>query len=282
VYRTPLASFLADAGTPVAHLHSVNIFDAIIIYLACGAPFGVYYFLHNRDKRDGSHLTLKVLLEWVIWPASAVKMIGGSQLLSGSKPNFDPLTELDAGKEEKVCEIQKSLEQIFFEGLASARISIYAFREVFDRYAGLSIALRRSGDRSSGVPQAEIFRAVDHGNVELASICLNRRNRSLLVAHQIQAREDFIDTLDRLAESPSERTDTWILVNELAVVLDDIEVIGVIDKIFIGTPQTRRAGRVKERGEVLWKPGKLKQLPTDQSALNLRPLPATMKLAKED
>jgi hypothetical protein len=261
----------------------VNIFDAIIIYLACGAPFGVYHFLHNRDQATAGNLTLKSLLEWVTWPASAVKMIGGSQLLSGrSKTNFDPLTELDAGKDEKVCEIQKSLEQIFFEGLASAKISIYAFREVFDRYAGLSLALRRDGDDSPGVPQAEIFRAADHGNVELASICLNRRNRSLLVAHQIQAREDFIDTLDRLAESPSERTDTWILVNELAVVLNDIEAIGAIDKIFTGTPQTRRAGRVKERGEVLWKPGKLKQLPADQAALNLRPLPARMKLAKED
>jgi hypothetical protein len=259
----------------------VNIFDAIIIYLACGAPFGVYYFLHNRDKLTGP-LALKVFLEWVIWPASAVKMIGRSHLFSGrSNANFDPLTELDARQDEKVCEIQKSLEQIFFESPASSRISIYAFREVFDRYAGLSLALRSGGD-SSGVPQAEIFRAADHGNVELASICLNRRNRSLLVAHQIQAREDFIDTLDRLAASPSERTDTWILANELAVVLDDIEAIGAIDKIFTGTPQTRRAGRVKEIGDVLWKPGKLKQLPTDQAALNLRPLPATMKLAKED
>ena len=260
----------------------MNIFDAIIIYLSCGAPFGVYYFLHNRDKHDAGHLTLKTFLEWVIWPASAVKMIGGAYLFSGrSKTNFDPLTELDAGKDEKVCEIQKSLEQIFFEGPASARISIYAFREVFDRYAGLSLALRPGVD-SPGVAQAEIFRAADHGNVELASICLNRRNRSLLAAHQIQAREDFIDTLDKLAGSPSERTDTWILVNELAVVLNDIEAIGAIDKIFTGTPQTRRVGRVKERGEVLWKPGKLKQLPTDQTALNLRPLPATMKLAKED
>jgi hypothetical protein len=259
----------------------VNIFDAIIIYLACGAPFGVYYFLHNRDKLMAGHLTLKALLEWVIWPASAVKVIGGSHWFSGRpNANFDALTELDARQDEKVCEIQKSLEQIFFEGPASARISIYAFREVFDRYAGLSLALRAGGD--SRVPQAEIFRAADHGNVELASVCLNRRNRSLLVTHQIQAREDFIDTLDRLAGSPSERTDTWILVNELAVVLDDIEAIGAIDKIFTGTPQTRRAGRVKEIGEVLWKPGKLKQLPTDQAAINLQPLPATMKLAKED
>jgi hypothetical protein len=260
----------------------VNIFDAIIIYLACGAPFGVYYFLHHRDKLMAGNLTLKALVEWVIWPASAVKMIGRSRLFSGRyKTNFDPLPELDAGKDEKVCEIQKSLEQIFFEGLAPAEISIYAFREVFDRYAGLSLALRGGGDLS-GVPHAEIFRAADHGNVELASICLNRRNRSLLVIHQTHAREDFIETLDRLAGSPSERTDTWILVNELAVVLNDIEAIGAIDKIFTGTPQTRRAGRVKERGEVLWKPGKLKQLPTDQAALNLQPLPARMKLAKED
>lgn len=260
----------------------MNIFDAIIIYLACGAPFGVYHFLHHREKVDMGPLTLKALLEWVIWPASAVKMIGGSRLFSGrSKTNFDPLSELDAGQDEKVCEIQKSLEQVFFQGSGPAAISIYAFREVFDRYAGLSLALR-AGDNAPSATQAEIFRAADHGNVELAAICLNRRNRSLLVTHHTRARENFIDTLDRLAGSPSERTDTWILVNELAVVLDDIGAIGAIDKIFTGTPQTRRAGRVKEAGEVLWKPGILKQLPTDQPALNLQPLPAAMKLAKED
>lgn len=277
-----MASFLADAGTRVALFLGVNIFDAIIIYLACGAPFGVYYFLHHREKVDAGHPTLKALLEWVIWPASAVKMIGGSRWFSGrSKANFVPLSELDAGQDEKVCEIQKSLEQVFFQGADPAAISIYAFREVFDRYAGLSLAVR-SGSNSPAAPQAEIFHAADHGNVELASICLNRRNRSLLVNHHTRAREDFIATVDRLAGSPSERTDTWILVNELAVVLDDIDAIGAIDKIFTGTPQTRRAGRVKETGEVLWKPGILKQLPTDQPALNLQPLPAAMKLAKED
>lgn len=261
---------------------SVNIFDAIIIYLACGAPFGVYYFLHNRERMQAGHLTLKTVLDWVTWPSSAVKMIGGSSLFSQSAgSNFDALPELDAATDEKVLEIQKSLERTFFDGPASAPISIYMFREVFDRYTGLSAA-RREGGSASRVPEAEIFRVADHRNIELASICLNRRNRSLLVTHHNQAREDFIDTLDRLAGSISQRTDTWILINELAVILDDIEAIALIDKIFTGAPQIKRSGRVKEKGEVLWKPGQLKQSRSAQPPLNLQPVPATMKLAKED
>lgn len=260
----------------------MNIFDAIIIYLASGAPFGVFYFLHNREQLTAGLLTLKSLVEWVTWPASAFKMIVRSNFFSGrSKPNFDPLPQLDAVRDEKVCEIQKSLEQMFFDGPGPAYISIYAFREVFDRYTGLSLALGTAGN-SSEVPRAEIFSVADHRNVDLASICLHRRNRSLLVTHHNRARKDFIDTVDRLAGSRSERTDTWLLINELAVILDDIDAIGDIDKIFTGTPQTRKAGRVKEKGDVLWKPAKLKQLPSDQTALNMPPLPATMKLAKED
>lgn len=261
---------------------SVNVFDVIIIYLSCGAPFGVSYFLLNRERLQTDRLALRALLEWIAWPASAVKMIGRTQFFSGrTKVNFEPLPELDAETDEKVGEIQKNLEQMFFRDGAAPQISIYAFREVFERYAGLSLALSVT-DKAAGTPEAEIFRLANHRDVELASICLNRRNRSLLVTHHKQAREDFIGTADRLAESAPERTDTWILMNELAVLVDDIEAIAAIDKIFTGTSQTRSAGRVIEKGDVLWKPGKRKHLPSDQPQLNLQPATATMKLAKED
>lgn len=269
-------------GTGVALKTSVNIFDAIIIYFACGAPFGVYYFLMNRDRLPAGRLTLRSLLEWIIWPASAVKMIGRTNFVAGrTKANFDSLPELDAETDEKVGEIQKSLEQMFYRDGAASKISIYMFREVFDRYAGLSLALGVM-DKAEETPEAAIFRLANHRDVTLASICLKRRNRSLLVAHHKQAREDFIDTVDRLAESAKERTDTWISINELAVILDDIEAIVAIDKIFTGTSQTQSAGRVKEKGDVLWKPEKRRHLPSDQPILNRQPATATLKLAKED
>jgi hypothetical protein len=37
----------------------MNLIDFFIIYLACGAPFGVYYFLQHRGGLDSRLLWLK-------------------------------------------------------------------------------------------------------------------------------------------------------------------------------------------------------------------------------
>ncbi|MEO6588731.1 MAG: hypothetical protein ABIP06_05335, partial [Pyrinomonadaceae bacterium] len=44
----------------------MNLFDAIIIYLACGAPFGVYYFVNHRLLNNRVFFkTVLILLCWL-------------------------------------------------------------------------------------------------------------------------------------------------------------------------------------------------------------------------
>lgn len=258
----------------------MNIFDTLIIYLACGAPFGVYYFLQYPEKDKFSHLCIKTLSSFVFWPVSALRIIHRSYIFrTRSEINFAGSYELDAGVEERVFEIQKDLEKLFFD--SEPRASIYEFREVFDRYVGLSLALK-AGSLPRADSEPELFKITGHKNIELAAICTNRRNRSRLLIHQIQAREDFSKLLLSLADLASKWKAPAELANELAVLLGDTGAQHRFEKIFAGAPQIEGQVRVREAGRDLWKPAKHTPLPASHLSMNLRPAPAAAVSPAED
>jgi hypothetical protein len=258
----------------------VNIFDALIIYFACGAPFGVYQFLQYPEKGTFTKRWIEIVSSFVFWPVSAMTIVRRAQVFSkGPETHFDGSYELDAGVEERVFEIQKDLEKIFFDGEQGA--SIYEFREVFDRYTGLSLALK-AGSRPPAAEGPELFRITGHKNIELASICINRRNRSRLLVHQIQAREDFSKLLLSLADLASKWKAPAELASELAALLDDAGAKHRFEKIFAGTSQIEGQVRVREAGRDLWKPAIHKPLPAKHLSVNLRPAPAAAVSPAED
>jgi hypothetical protein len=261
-------------------MYGVNIFDALIIYLACGAPFGVYYFLQQPEKRHITHLWVKTVSNFLFWPVSAFRIIRRSQIFrDASESHFDAVNELDAALEERVSEIQKDFEKIFFD--ENPKASIYEFREIFDRYVGLSLALKAEVKPHASA-EPEIFRIAGHKNIELAAICLNRRNRSRLLIHQIQAREDFSKVLLSLADLASKWAAPAELANQLAGLLEDAGGQHRFEKVFAGAPQIEGRIRVRETGRDLWKPEIHKPLPASHLSMNLRPAPATAASPVED
>lgn len=258
----------------------MNIFDTLIIYLACGAPFGVYYFLQYPEKSKFTDLWIKTLSSFVFWPFSAFQIIRRFYIVrKRTEIHFDTSYELDAGLEQRVGEIKKDLEDLFFETARMA--SIYEFREVFDRYVGLCLAIKAdAAPRPAEGP--EIFKISGHKNIELAAICTNRRNRSRLLLHQIQAREDFSKLLLALADLSSRWKAPAGLANELAGLLEDTGAKHRFEKIFAGAPQIEGQVRVREAGRDLWKPATHKQLPANHLSMNLRPAPAAAVSQAED
>src|SRR5688572_11288031 len=120
----------------------MNLRDLLIIYLACGAPFGVYYFLQNRNRIETKFLWLKSLLRFVVWIPFAFRMIARNSFLTKLyNDSFDKLTETDLKTELEIEEIKKSLERMV-SAAAALPFSIYEFREAFDRYVGLSAEVR--------------------------------------------------------------------------------------------------------------------------------------------
>jgi len=220
----------APSGTTVAQSAFVmNAIDFFIIYLACGAPFGVYYFLQNRNRPDSRLLWLKTLLNFIFWmPAAFLFLTRNANLKSSSLFNFNKTSAADA-KRNNLQSIQKQIEKCLPE--SDLKISIYEFRETVERYVGLTLA-NQANDAGSRAGGEEFFRAAQTNNVELGAICLNRRNRNRLFLHQTEARNDFLYLINQLLKhSPDEKNLEQSAI-KLAAVLKDFETKNELEKMF--------------------------------------------------
>jgi hypothetical protein len=259
----------------------VNISDVFIIYLACGAPFGVYNLLQHRESGRTATIWFNAAVNFLFWPVSAFRLVNGrAGLKDRSNTDFDALYELDALTERRVAGLRKEFENLLFgyEG----DISIYGFREVFDRYTGLTVAVN-AGFRTGEPADSEISQIAGHKNVGLASVCLERRNRTRLLRHQIQAREDFSKALLNLAGAANARRKTEMLAIDLAGVLNDVDALVEFQGIFVRGSQIEGPVRVREIGRDLWKPEVHKPLTSNNhhSAFT-HPVPATLNSRSED
>ena len=102
----------------------MSLTDFIIIYLACGTPFGVYHFIDNR--KSNSHW-LKSLLTVFVWIPYALRLLREkftghfSQLNSGKTKN--PSLENEVTLEKT----KKELERLLIKEIK--RFSTFEFRE---------------------------------------------------------------------------------------------------------------------------------------------------------
>jgi hypothetical protein len=155
----------------------MSLIDFTILYLACGSPFAVYYFLQNRDW-------LKSFIIWMLWIPYSFRLL---QRKVTSKLNFDKNTVSDS----EIEVIQKEIEQFVFEN--NTNFSLFEFREIFERYVGLTLSKKQT---RIGENETEIFRVAKRENVKLGAVCLHRRNQFKLKYHQTLARRDFLKVIN--------------------------------------------------------------------------------------
>ena len=125
----------------------MNFSDLIIIYLACGAPFAVQRFLSRPSGRPVAILSA-VAISFLCWPANAIAAIWGWFSIGKSNGR----TETRKTDKLQLDRVQVELEKFIFSGFET--ISIFEFRDIFFRYAGLAAESRQS---DAGVFTAEIF-----------------------------------------------------------------------------------------------------------------------------
>jgi hypothetical protein len=157
----------------------MSLIDFTILYFACGSPFAVYYFLQNRNL-------LKAAIIWMLWIPYSIRLFHAkvtSRLIFDKKSASDSEIEV----------IQKEIEQIMFEN--DTKFSLFEFREVFERYVGLTLSNKQKNDQI-GENETEVFRVAKRENVKLGAICLHRRNQFKLKYHQTLARRDFLKAIN--------------------------------------------------------------------------------------
>jgi hypothetical protein len=258
----------------------MNWNDLIIIYLSCGAPFAVYYFLQNRNLNDNRIFYLKLLFRFLFWIPEAFRLVARRRLLTKFYNfEFDAGAESDAELEKEIYAIQKHFE--FSLSKFKSEVSIYTFREVFERYTGLTREIMSSS--VNRIPSGtEIFSISGHENRKLGEICLDRRNRRKLVFHQRQARLDFFRILDRLLAPPTENRTVAARAAKLFSLLHDFEANKMLSDLSNQGLQTEKQSSVSQTETDLWNAEKQKPSPANQLSTNLQPLTATMNLSGKD
>jgi hypothetical protein len=238
----------------------MNSIEIIILYLTCGAPFAVYFYLQNSVARKPKHLLLETAAVFILWIPFAIYTFNQSKSLKklfrydSSKNDFDVLQT-----EKKLFSLQKEIEKILIT--STLKLSLFDFRQTLDRYAGLSLSTQDAADDLCE-QEKEVFRISEEKNINLAAICLKRRNRKLLEFHHKKARRDFLQVITNLSESISDRIDLEILSLEFVDLLNDFEAHKSLKKLFTAELQTENSESVTQLENVLWKPEPPKPLLT--------------------
>lgn len=228
----------------------MNQTDFAIIYLACGAPFGVYFFLQNRRSEKVYLLWIRTILTFVVWLPFAI-------LLLLKKFRLDKKQFFSVNDEKRIFSIQKQIEEILVE--KDSQISIYSFREIFERYIGLTAANYDQNNVTGA--EKEIFRISGSSNTELAAICYYRRNRKRLSFHHTLARQDFLKFTAQLFEMSSDQKKFAKLSIEFVKLLNDSEAENKLGELFRNDSQTEKGFAVNPLEKDVWNPETHKPLP---------------------
>ncbi|MEO6655575.1 MAG: hypothetical protein ABIO36_05790 [Pyrinomonadaceae bacterium] len=183
----------------------MSVIDLMIIYLACGSPFGVYQITKSQNDH-GSRDWLVIIASFLLWPGFAASLL------------IDRLVSKNEGDEEGsgIEHFRTEIERLGFSGESAS--SVFEFREVFYRFTGLiEAANSKQPNRSAN----ELFEVSGHVNKTLASNCLGRRNREKLVYHQTQARNEFVDIIAEMANDEARREEITVIALELTDYLND-------------------------------------------------------------
>jgi hypothetical protein len=258
----------------------MNLTDFIIIYLACGSPFGVYYFLQSRNEAESPIIWLKIFLTFFFWIPFAFLFV--RQFLVSNKnlhSNYYLTSAFEAEDEGNIYLIQKEIEKKFSESRLD--FSLFEFRETLERYVGLTLANQQAFTKVSE-REKEVFRIAENSNVELAANCLHRRNRKLLAFHQTEARQDFLQMIGKLSDSMPDKKNLENLAVKFVRLLKDKQAENSLEKLFAMNLQTDIAPSVLQREKDLWNPQEHKLLHAQPNSTHFQAIRATTALRRKD
>lgn len=243
--------------------------DFIIIYLACGAPFGVYYFFQNRKTIQQKRLTLNSFLTMTVWIPYAFRLL--KEFIAGklAARELSRIYEADAAKKNKLDHIEKEIAQILLAENSS--VPLFDFRETFQRYAGLTLALQNTNEiETASENEKELFRVAGNENVELGAKCLQRRNLNRLKFHQNLSRADVVEMFGAINAEINESDIFKTSVTNFFKLLNDDAAENALGEIFGLPSQTAGDFRVRNTEKDLWRAREDKRQSTSQTALNLQ------------
>lgn len=235
---------------------AMNLFDAIIIYLACGAPFGVYYFVNHRHQQNSIYF--KTFLFSIFWIPFAFELF--QKYVTGKLPET-LFSKKEFLKEQEITYVKKNLEQILVKN--NSGVSVFETRETLERYIGLTNALENHYEENDS--DSEFFKVGGNENAGLASKCHHRRNRKLLIFHQTLAGQDFLKLVSECVSRNASNEETEKNSLNIARLLHDSRMEKALKLIFKDKKQSPEISNVHESEKELW----INEIPQQSTANRL-------------
>ena len=191
----------------------MRLSETITIYLAVAAPIGVSQYLRDDAASSisrvralalaaGAALVWPVTL-WLMW-LSHRRARAGVVLGERDAPSFDQ--RIDRAKRAVLAVIHQ-VEDIVLRSLdlsgEQSRYALFAAREAFERYVGLSVAASEVvTERTPSARETELCRVAGRRGEDLliAGLCTQRRGVARLLVHRDRARHDALHALAELHE----------------------------------------------------------------------------------
>lgn len=254
----------------------MNLIDFIIIYLACGTPFGMYHFIDNR--KSDSH-RLKSLFTVFVWIPYAIRLLREKFTGRFSNPNPGELESFVLENEAVLEKTKKELERVLVKNIES--FSTFEFRETIERYIGLTIANRIENQNPTD-KEKDLFQISGSDNKILAAKCLHRRNLKLLSFHHSLARKDFLKFVFNYKDDISDAEKFYYLLFKFIRLLQDDEAENIIKNNFAFVAQSAEATTVTDLEKEIWTPVIHKPPPAKPTASPLKAMTAPTNLPYKD
>ena len=211
--RAPTRAAATIDGTTVALLRVVmRLSEAITLYLAAAAPFGVAFFLRRHPPaRVRPRALALAALAGLAWPATTLLLLARKSNGGGTRSS-----EADETSEERTVECRvravasalSDLGELFGNapGEKAARLSyaLFAARRAVERFAGLALVARGVSATAAPAPrELELCRAAGRTgeDLRLAGRCTHRRNVLRLLLHRERARNEMLHALAEVSET---------------------------------------------------------------------------------
>ena len=191
--------------------------ELIVIYLAYGAPFGVYDVIFCQKALSIADAPI-VAAKFLFWPAIVVSWIYKWFTRGGAYAGVDLKNQIDT--------IGNSLESLAFSDRSA--VTILLFREVFTRYTGLTLMLMPGGTDPKFHPLQDLL--CDEPS-QVSAACFKRLDRQRMAFHQHLARKEFLDKISELSATSPAGLDLILNSIELAVALNDLDFARALNGI---------------------------------------------------
>ncbi len=258
-------------------LATMKFSDLIIIYLACGSPFGVYYFFNSRNFEKFSWL--KAILLVFVWIPYALGLLHRyiTEKLIAKVPAS--AFEFDTDKKISLVKLQRKFED--FLPADKAIISRFELRETIERYSELT-QIKAKSHGPPATHEYEIFKINGNKNVEISALCLNRRNRRRLLFHQKTAREDFLKALKLLTKANFDPEKLKELSQKFVEMLNDEMARTAVIEMFSSLLQNAEESSVRNLEKELWKALEQKHTNENQILIPMQTLTVTANAQEKD